>query len=84
MTQLDDATDRSILRAGGVPEAAADAWLDAVPQATGVFAEDVRSHGVFWRLCDELVAHLPRKPACAPAQAKAADAIFAKARDVRE
>ena len=84
VTQLDDAPDRSILRAGGVPEAAVDAWLGAVPAATGVFAEDARSHGVFWRLCDELIGHLPGKPGRAPAQAKAADAVFAKAREMRE
>jgi len=67
-----------------VPGAAIDAWLGAVPETTGVFAEDARSHGVFWRLCDELIAHLPSKPDRAPAQAKAADAIFAKARELRE
>ena len=84
MTQRDNAPDRSILRAGGVPDTAVDAWLGAVPEATGVFAEDVRSHGVFWRLCDELIGHLPGKPGRSPAQAKAADAIFAKARAMRE
>jgi enoyl-CoA hydratase/carnithine racemase len=84
VTQRDDAPDRSILRAGGVPETAVDAWLGAVPEATGVFTEDARSHGVFWRRCDELIGHLPGKPGRAPAQAKAADAIFAKAREMRE
>ena len=84
MTQLENASDRSILRAGGVPDAAIDAWLGAVPEATGVFTEDARSHGVFWRLSDELVAHLPQKPARAAAQAKAAAAVFSRAREARE
>ncbi len=84
MTKLDDAPDRSILRTAGMPETAVDAWLGAVPEATGLFAEDARSHGVFWRLCDELIGHLPGKPRRSPAQAKAADAVFAKARAMRE
>jgi (3,5-dihydroxyphenyl)acetyl-CoA 1,2-dioxygenase len=84
VTQLDKAPDRSVLRAGGVPEEAIDAWLGAVPEETSVFTEDARSHGVFWRLSDELIRHLPSKPARAPDQAKAAAAIFAKARELRE
>jgi thioesterase DpgC len=84
VTQLENTPDRSILRAGGLPEAAIDAWVGALPQATGVFSEDARSHGVFWRLCDELVGHLPQKPGRAAGQAKAAGAIFAKARELRE
>jgi thioesterase DpgC len=84
VTPLDNASDRSILRAGGVPEAAIDAWVAALPQPTGVFTEDARSHGIFWRLSDELVAHLPSKPGRAAAQAKAADAIFSRTRELRE
>ena len=84
MTQRENEPDRSVLRAGGVPEPAIDAWVEAMPTATGVFADDARSHGVFWRLCDELVGHLPGKPGRTPAQAKAADAIFARAREMRE
>ena len=39
------------------------AWNDgAVPAATNVFTEDARSFGVFWRIGDELVGHLPPKP----------------------
>src|SRR5262245_38113276 len=82
--QLENASDRSILRAGGLPDTAIDAWLGAVPEATGVFTEDARSFGVFWRLGDELVGHLPPKPRRSPEQAKAAAAIFANSRDQRE
>ncbi len=84
MTQPENASDRSILQAVGVPEAATDAWLGARPEATGVFTEDARSHGVFWRICDELIGHLPRKPVRTPAQAQAASAIFSRARETRE
>jgi thioesterase DpgC len=73
-----------MLRAGGLPDAAIDAWLNAIPEETGVFTEDARSFGVFWRLGDDLVAHLPPKPGRSSAQAKAAAAIFAKARELRE
>ena len=82
--QLENAPDRSTLRAGGLPDAAIDAWLGAVPEATGVFTEDARGFGVFWRLADELVDHLPSKPGRSPEQAKAAAAIFARARELRE
>src|SRR5215510_5846398 len=54
------------------------------PEATAVVTEDARRIGIFWRLCDELVGHLPAKPGRTPAQAKAAAAIFAKAREMRE
>src|SRR5262249_37568093 len=82
--RLENAPDRTILQAGGVPVAAIAAWLRAVPEATGVFAGGARSHGGFWRLSDELVTHLPKKPARAAAQVEAAAAIFAKARELRE
>src|SRR5690349_19805486 len=82
--QPDSESDRSILRAGGVPETAVEAWLEAIPAATGVFTDDARSHGVFWRVSDELIGHLPEKPARAPAQAAAAAAIFSRAREMRE
>jgi thioesterase DpgC len=84
VTQPENASDRSILRAGGVPDIAIDAWLGAVPETTGVFAGDVRTHGVFWRLSDELIGHLPGKPGRSPAQARAADVIFARTREHRE
>ena len=64
--QLENVPDRSTLRAGGLPDAAIDAWLGAVPAATGVFTEDARGFGVFWRLGDELVARLPPKPGRSP------------------
>jgi thioesterase DpgC len=84
VTQHESTPDRSILLAAGLPEGAIDAWLGAVPEATSVFTEDARTFGVFWRLGDELVGHLPSKPGRTPAQAKAAAAIFAKAREQRE
>jgi thioesterase DpgC len=84
VTQFDSPADRSILHSAGVPDPAIDAWLRAVPETTGVLAEDARTHGIFWRLGDELVGHLPGKPGRTPAQARAADAIFARARELRE
>jgi thioesterase DpgC len=84
VTQPENAFDRSILQAAGVPGMAIEAWLGALPAGTGVFAEDARSHGVFWRVCDELIGHLPAKPARTPGQAKAADAILSRAREMRE
>src|SRR5579864_3714866 len=73
-----------ILRAGGIPDAAIAAWHEAAPQASGVFTEDCRRFGVLWRLADELIAHLPKKPERSPAQAKAAETVFAAARAARE
>jgi thioesterase DpgC len=84
VTPFDSAADRAILRAGGLPDTAIDAWLGAVPETTAVFAADARTYGVFWRLSDELIGHLPAKPGRAPAQAGAADVIFARARELRE
>ena len=58
--QLEHAPERSILRTGGVPETAVEAWLGALPEATGVFTADARSHGIFWRVCDELIGQIGR------------------------
>ena len=80
---MSDATT-SILRAGGIPDAAIAAWHEAAPQASGVFTEDCRRYGVFWRLADELIDHLPKKPERGPAQAKAAATVFDAARAARE
>jgi thioesterase DpgC len=82
--QGDGAAERAVLRAGGIPEAAIDAWLAAAPQASGVFSEDSRHYGVFWRVGDELIAHLPKKPERSAAQAAAAEMIFRDARAARE
>jgi thioesterase DpgC len=80
---MSDATT-SILRAGGIPDAAIAAWHEAAPQASGVFTEDCRRYGVFWRLADELIDHLPKKPERGPAQAEAAATVFDAARAARE
>ncbi|HLH92777.1 MAG TPA: enoyl-CoA hydratase/isomerase family protein [Xanthobacteraceae bacterium] len=72
------------LRAAGLPDAAVEAWLAAVPQSSGVFTEDCRTFGVFWRLGDELVAHLPAKPRRAHAHVQAAETIHRQAREARE
>jgi len=80
----DGAVERGVLRAGGIPDAAIEAWLAAVPQTSGVFSEDERRYGVFWRVCDELIARLPKKPDRAAAQAAAAELIFRDARASRE
>ena len=74
----------SPLRAAGLPDAGVEAWLAAVPQATGVFSEDCRSFGVFWRLSDELVARLPAKPRRAHAHVQAAETLHRQAREARE
>jgi (3,5-dihydroxyphenyl)acetyl-CoA 1,2-dioxygenase len=76
--------ERGVLRAGGIPDAAIEAWLAAAPETSGVFSEDERRYGVFWRVSDELIAHLPKKPARAAGQAAAAELIFREARASRE
>jgi len=72
------------LRAAGLTDAGVEAWLAAVPQATGVFSEDCRTFGVFWRLSDELIARLPGKPRRAHVHVQAADMIHRQAREARE
>jgi (3,5-dihydroxyphenyl)acetyl-CoA 1,2-dioxygenase len=81
---IEVAPEGAILRASGVPDAAIDTWLAAAPEASGVFTEDCRRYGIFWRVCDELIAHLPKKSARGPTHSQAAEAIFRKARDARE
>jgi (3,5-dihydroxyphenyl)acetyl-CoA 1,2-dioxygenase len=78
------AAERGVLRAGGIPDAVVDAWFAAAPEASGGFCEDARRYGVFWRLCDELIAHLPQKRDRAAAQATAAELVFRAARAARE
>jgi thioesterase DpgC len=81
---LAGAAERATLHAAGLADAAIEAWLAAAPEATGGFAEDCRRYAVFWRLADELIAQLPKKPARAAAHAKAADAVVHAAREARE
>ena len=76
--------DRAPLRAAGLPDAGIEAWLTALPQTTGVFTEDCRNFGVFWRRSDDLAAHLPAKPQRTVAQAQAADMVHRQAREARE
>jgi thioesterase DpgC len=78
------AAKRNVLRAGGIPDTAIDAWLAAAPEASGVLGEDARHYGVFWRVSDELIGHLPKKPARAAAHVAAADLVFHDARASRE
>jgi thioesterase DpgC len=82
--ERNETADRGVLRAGGLPEAAIDAWLAAAPETNGVLGEDARHYGVFWRICDELIAHLPGKPGRSAAQGAAAELIFREARAARE
>jgi thioesterase DpgC len=82
--RADDADERARLRAAGLPDAGIEAWLAAAPQATGVFTEDCRHFGVFWRLSDELTVRLPGKPQRTAAEAEAAGTIQRSARASRE
>ena len=58
-------------------------WRGAEPAIATDFATDRRLFGEFWRLSDELVAHLPPKPQRNAEQAKAAAFVHARARGAR-
>ncbi len=60
-----------------------DRWRGAEPAIATDFATDRRLFGEFWRLSDELVAHLPPKPQRNAEQAQAAAFVHERARGAR-
>ena len=78
-----DTSDLAALRAA-LPPADIDAWDRAGPNATATFAEDCLRFSNFWKLSEDLIRKLPPKPARTPKHAKAAAAIFQRARAARE
>jgi (3,5-dihydroxyphenyl)acetyl-CoA 1,2-dioxygenase len=72
------------LRSAGFDDRAIAEWIAAAPQRTGDYYVDRPRYERFWRICGDLVGRLPKKPLRSPAEASAAGAIFAAARDQRE
>jgi (3,5-dihydroxyphenyl)acetyl-CoA 1,2-dioxygenase len=72
------------LRSAGLDDATLAQWLAAAPHTTAGYDDDRRRYSQFWTRCDDLVQRLPRKPERSNAEAGAARAIFAAARDQRE
>jgi thioesterase DpgC len=79
-----DAAVGASLRSAGLDEHAIAEWAAATPQRTGDFYVDRPRYERFWQLSGNLLARLPRKPARSPAEAEAASAILAAAREQRE
>ena len=59
-------------------------WRNAEPKGTDSFASDRGAYSTFWQRAQELLQHLPAKPARNERQAKAADAIYQTARASRD
>lgn len=72
------------LRLAGLDEKATTAWRTALPRDTADYQGDRRRYGQYWKSCDDLIRRLPRKSARSRAEADAAQAIFASAREHRE
>ena len=67
---------------GGL-DASIDRWRGAEPVMATDFATDRRLYSEFWRLSDEMLAHLPTKPKRTAMQARAAAYVMAQARNAR-
>ena len=50
-----------VLRRGGLPAKAADAWVKASLRLTGSLTRDASAATKFWRTGNDLLAKLPRK-----------------------
>jgi (3,5-dihydroxyphenyl)acetyl-CoA 1,2-dioxygenase len=71
-------------RSTAVDEAALAALLAASPRDSADYHGDRRRYAQFWKIADELLARLPRKPDRSPAEAATAQSILAAAREHRE
>jgi (3,5-dihydroxyphenyl)acetyl-CoA 1,2-dioxygenase len=67
-----------------VDEAALAALLAASPRGSADYHGDRRRYAQFWKMADELLARLPRKPDRSAAEAAMAQSILAAAREQRE
>ncbi len=76
--------DGNALKSAGLDDRAVAAWTAATPKRTGDFYVDRPRYEHFWQLSRDLLARLPKKPARNAAEAGAAAAILAGAREQRE
>jgi thioesterase DpgC len=76
--------DGNALKPAGLDDRAVAEWTAATPKRTGDFYVDRPRYERFWQLSRDLLARLPKKPARSAAEALAAAAILAAAREQRE
>ncbi len=76
--------DGNALTLAGLDQRAVAEWTAATPKRTGDFYVDRPRYERFWQLSRDLLARLPKKPARNSAEAAAASAILAAAREQRE
>ena len=74
---------RATLREGVPAHPAIDDWIASEPSAPAEFAEDRRRYAAYWRLERALIESVPKKPLRKPVEAKAVEAIRARARASR-
>src|SRR5947199_8061353 len=72
------------LRAAGLGDGEIAAWIAAERSGTADYDSDCARYSQFWGRSDDLISRLPPKPARSAAEAAAAEAIFAPAREHRE
>ncbi|HEY7298085.1 MAG TPA: enoyl-CoA hydratase/isomerase family protein [Xanthobacteraceae bacterium] len=72
------------LEAASLAPSAIAAWRATMQSATADYAGDCRRYSAFWTRSSDLLAKLPPKPKRNAAEAAAATAIFAAAREHRE
>jgi thioesterase DpgC len=73
-----------ILRRGGLPAKAANAWAKASPRVTGSLKRDAAAATKFWRTGSDLLAKLPKKTQRTREQQSAAETILSGCRRLRE
>jgi enoyl-CoA hydratase/carnithine racemase len=81
---IDAAAATLRLRSAGLDTSAVDQWLAAAPRDTADFAQDRSRYRDFWKMSDDLIGRLPRKPKRTQTEAEAASLILAEARARRE
>ncbi len=81
---MDRAAATHALQEAGLDRKTVAAWLAAMPHNTAELAADRNRFAQFWQQCAALIARLPRKPQRSRAEAEAAQAVFAAARQQRE
>lgn len=79
-----NAAEADCLRAAGLGQSAVADWQSAMQGATAGYDGDCHRYSQFWGLTNELIGRLPQKPRRNAAEAAAAAAILAVARDHRE
>jgi thioesterase DpgC len=67
-----------------LPNDTLSAWRAAEPHKAGELAEDRQRYATFWRLSQQLLQHLPKKPDRSAQEAIVADTINEIARESRE